>query len=145
MLDEIEHEWKYYFDDEGIETVWKQDEATVLEELRITYGISHPPDGYARKYWELTVASQWRRGEDWKFLWQRTGRPIAQNPLPLDRMLICCKIHLNDCFEKSYPFCDLKSRLELYCDNCHNPIIGCDSRTYCARCYRQTLNGWRPT
>jgi hypothetical protein len=145
---DIEHEWTDYITAEAIETVWQQDRAAIYNELLTIYMMHSPPEWYVREYWMRTITAEWRRGGDWGWLWSRTGRPQSTNS-DIHTLQECSRVHLDDCLSKSYPFCDLKSRSRhdvpgRFCINCHAPIVACDSLDYCARCYRQQLNKWRP-
>jgi hypothetical protein len=109
--------------------------------------MTNVPEWYVRRYWTQSITAEWRRGGDWKYLWDRTGRPVTFAATQTAR-IAQCKIHLKDCLDKSYDFCDLKSRrYEMaygYCIACYKYIHGSGSDKFCARCYRQKLNGWRP-
>jgi hypothetical protein len=154
-MQEMEHEWKDYIEPEHVETVWQKDKLRVYEELKTIYMMENIPSWYAKQYWEQTLTSVWRRGYDWTFLWMRSKRPRSEN-LDVKTIVECCKEHLKDCLSKSYEFCDLKSPgpirgyvlgLDLAagcCIACYKKISGSDSDKFCARCYRQKLNNWRP-
>jgi hypothetical protein len=161
MTDKINHEWKYYIDIKYADQVYLEDYPSLVTELRDQYYMYNPPDWYVREYWDTKVTLEWRRGGDMDFLWKQTGRPHVKGLQPW-AMRAQCNIHLNDCLNKSYAFCDLKASHETpgyiacphnsvicsecvpQCKQCHSQIHASESLLYCARCYRQVLNQWRP-
>jgi len=136
--------WQDYLDPEIVEETWLKDRSRVYKELKDKFTLDFPPDYYAKAYWQKQISDLWNGGMDIKYFYDRTGRPTVTN-LDLRTVYECCKEHLKDCLKRSPEFCDLLSREHLgFCINCHSQIIACESEEYCAKCYQQKLNNWRP-
>lgn len=140
--------WKLYISPEEVEDVWRTDEPKVLAELKQTYGIDKPFDGYARIFWEKQITNAWHEGWDLRYAYERTGRPCSPN-VDMWGIRESSKVHLEDCFRQPMYVDALHTPLlldcpSLICVTCGNYTIGSESKLYCARCYRKLLNNWSP-
>lgn len=142
MQFDFEPAWKHYLPGDIIDNLWNEDRLSVYAELKSIYMMEHPPEHYARGYWERQITRGWYSGYDWQYLWDRTGRPVSHN-LDVQTIRECARVHLYDCLIHTHPFCDLKSKRSNFCINCYEEIIACESNDYCARCHRQQTKEWK--
>lgn len=148
-------EFTDYIEPERVEAEWLNNRPAILQEL-VDHGVSNPLPGYARAYWESKVSAEWHRRYMIEWLYYKTGR-IALGDVDAKTAIECCKIHLEANLINSFDNCDFaenyqggKVQLKAvfatnFCTNCLiKPIAGSESTKYCARCYREVLNKWRP-
>lgn len=146
----MKYQFELYFTQEELDDAYNKALPGIKEEVAKNLGVdvSNLSGHYFLDYWKRKCHTKWIQGGDWQFLWARSGREPIKWPIEQKAFLDCTKIHLQGCLMVTHDNCDLiegnHKRYTNICKTCLTPINGCESELYCARCYRQVLNKWRP-
>lgn len=148
----MKYKFEDYFSEDDLKHGYEAAKESIRAEVenRLGIDVSKLSEHYFIDYWKKKCNTKWLNDGDWKFLWDQSGRErIDFSGIDKETFLKCCIAHLQGCMVNTYDNCDLiehnnpKSYVNL-CYTCLKPLIGTESERYCARCYRDVLNKWRP-
>lgn len=129
-----------------VETAYATSKDALIHEM-LSLGFQNIAADVVWNYFCKKTEAHWHQFGILEFCLQSAN--LLSSPMQISQMYVTSIGHLSRCLTNSFDNCDFKEKWYgtqsvPICGLCFKEIAACESGRYCARCYRDVLNNWRP-